>query len=53
MKEEKSRNEEVKRKSDRTMRIVQTLGKEVMRIICEYGLQSGTTNIEKNRFMMK
>ena len=38
MKEEISGNiVEVRRKSDRVMAIVVTLGREVMRVICAYG----------------
>ena len=41
---------EVRRKSDRVMAIVLTLGREVMRIICAYGPQSGRPDTEKVRF---
>ena len=41
---------EVRRKSDRVMAIVLTLGKEIMQIICAYGPQSGRPNTEKVRF---
>ena len=41
---------EVRRKSDRVMAIVLTLGREVMRIICAYGPQSGRPDAEKVRF---
>ena len=41
---------EVKRKSVRVMAIVLTLGREVMRIICAYGPQSGRPDAEKVRF---
>ena len=41
---------EVKRKSDRVMAIVLTLGREVMRVICAYGPQSGRPDAEKVRF---
>ena len=41
---------EVKRKSDRVMAIVLTLGSEVMRVICVYGPQSGRPDAEKVRF---
>ena len=44
---------EVRRKSDRVMAIVQTLGREVMRVICEYGPQSGRPDAEKVRFCDK
>ena len=51
MKEEISGNVvKVRRKSDRVMAIVLTLGKEVMRIICAYGPQSGRPHAEKVRF---
>ena len=39
----------VGRKSNRMKAIVLTLGKEVMRIICAYGLQSGRPDTEKPR----
>ena len=38
---------EVKRKSDQVVAIVLTLGREVMRIICAYGLQSERPDTEK------
>ena len=41
---------EVRRKSDRLMAIVLTLGREVMRVICAYGQQSGRTDAEKVHF---
>ena len=41
---------EVRRKSDRVMAIVLTLGREVMRVICAYGPQSGRPDAEKVRF---
>ena len=41
---------EIRRKSDRVMAIVLTLSREVMRIICAYGPQSGRPNAEKVRF---
>ena len=41
---------EVRRKSDRVMSIVLTLGRKVMRIICAYGPQSGRPDAEKVRF---
>ena len=48
MKEEISGNiVEVRRKSDRVMAIVVTLGREVMRVICAYGPQSGRPDAEK------
>ena len=51
MKEEISGNVvEVRRKSDRVMAIVLTLGREVMRVICSYGPQSGRPDAEKVRF---
>ena len=51
MKEEISGNVvEVRRKSDRVMVIVLTLGREVMCIICAYGPQSGRPDAEKARF---
>ena len=40
----------VRRKSDRVMAIVLTLGKEVMHIICVYGPQSGRPDAEKVQF---
>ena len=42
----------VERKSDRAMAIVLTLGKEVMRIVCAYGPQSGRPQ-RKFIFMIK
>ena len=51
MKEEISGNVvEVRRKSDRVMAIVLTLGGKVMRVICAYGPQSGRPDAEKVRF---
>ena len=51
MKEEISGNVvEVRRKSDRVMVIVLTLGREVMCVICAYGPQSGRPDAEKVRF---
>ena len=51
VKEEISRNVvEVRRKSDRVMAIVLTLGREVMQIICAYGPQSRRPDAEKVRF---
>ena len=41
---------EVRRKSDRVMEIALTLGKEVIRVICAYGPQSGRTDAEKVHF---
>ena len=41
---------EVRRKSDRVMAIVLTLGKEVMRVICAYWTQSGRRDAEKIHF---
>ena len=41
---------EVRRKSDRVMAIVLTLGKEVMRVICAYGPQRGRPDAEKVHF---
>ena len=41
---------EVRRKSDRVMAIVLTLGGEVMQIVCAYGRQSGRPNTKKVRF---
>ena len=41
---------EVRRKSDRVMATVLTLGREVMRVICAYGPQSGRPDAEKVRF---
>ena len=40
---------EVRRKSDRVMAIVLTLGREVMHIICAYGPQSGRPDVKKVR----
>ena len=40
----------VRRKSDRVIAIVLTLGREVMRVICAYGPQSGRTDAEKVHF---
>ena len=54
MKEEISKKVvEVKRKSDRVMAIVLTLGREVMRIIFGYGPQSGRPETEKVCFYKK
>ena len=51
MKEEISGNAvEVRRKSNRVMMIVLTLGRTVMRVICAYGPQSGRPDAEKVRF---
>ena len=51
VKKEISKNvAKVKRKSDRVMAIVLTLGREVMRKICAYGPQSGRPDTEKVRF---
>ena len=51
MKEEVSGNVvEVERKSDRVLAIVLTFGREVMRIVCAYGPQSGRPDREKVRF---
>ena len=41
---------EVRRKSDRVMAIVLTLGGEVMRVTCAYGPQSERPDAEKVRF---
>ena len=41
---------EVRRKSNRVVAIVLTLGKEVMRVICAYGPQSGRPDAEKVYF---
>ena len=41
---------EVRKKSDRVMAIALTLGREVMRVICEYGPQSGRPDAEKVYF---
>ena len=43
----------VRRKSDRVMTIVLTLGREVIRIICVYGPQSGGSDKEKCVFIKK
>ena len=40
----------VRRKSDRVMAIVVTLGKQVIQITCAYGPQSGRPDTEKVRF---
>ena len=37
---------EVRRKSDRVMAIVLTLGREVIHVICAYELQSGRPDTE-------
>ena len=51
MKEEISENVvEVRRKSNRVMMIVLTLGRTVMRVICAYGPESGRPDAEKVRF---
>ena len=51
VKEEISENVlEVRRKSDRVITIALTSGREVMRIICAYGPQSGRPETEKVRF---
>ena len=44
---------EVRRKSDRATAIVLTLGREVMRVICAYGPQSGRPDAEKVYFYDK
>ena len=41
---------EVRRKSDSVMAIALTLGREVMQIICVYGIQSGRPYTEKAYF---
>ena len=41
---------EVRRKTDRVMATVLTLGKEVIHIMCAYGPQSGRPDTEKLRF---
>ena len=41
---------EVRRKSDRVMAIVLTLGREVMRVICAFGPQSGRPDAKKDHF---
>ena len=41
---------EVRKKSDRVTAVVLTLGREVIRIICAYGLQSGRPDKEKVHF---
>ena len=41
---------EVRRKSDRVITIVLTLGREVMHVICAYGPQSGRPDAKKVRF---
>ena len=43
----------VRRKSDRVMAIVLSLGREKMRIICANGPRSGRPDAEKDVFMMK
>ena len=51
MKEEISENAvKVRRKSGRAMAVVLTLNREVIRITCAYGPQSGRPDIEKVRF---
>ena len=40
----------LRRKIDRVMAIVLTVGREVMRTICAYGPQSGRPDAEKVRF---
>ena len=51
VKEEISENVvEVRKKSDRVMAIVLTLDREVMRVICAYGPQSGKPDAEKVHF---
>ena len=51
VKEEISRNVvKVRRKSNRVMAIVLTLGREVIRIICAHGPQSRKPDTEKVRF---
>ena len=50
MKEDISGNNvEVNRKSDRVMAIMQTFGKEGLRLTCTYGPQSGRTDTKKIR----
>ena len=49
MKEELCEVVEVRRKSDRVMKVVMALEEEVVRIICVYGPQSGRTGAEKER----
>ena len=44
---------EVRKKSDKVMAIVLTLGREIMRIICAYGPQSKKPDAEKVRFYDK
>ena len=44
---------EVRRKSDRVMAIVLILGREVIRVICAYGPQSGRPHAEKVYFYYK
>ena len=44
---------EIRRKSNRVMTIVLTLGREVVHIICTYGHQSGRPDTEKVRFYDK
>ena len=41
---------EVRRRSDRIMSTVLMFGKEIVRVICGYGSQSGRTMTEKQRF---
>ena len=54
MKGEISGNDvQVKRKGGRVMEIVLTLCREVMRIVCAYGPQSGRPDTEKVRFYNK
>ena len=54
VKEEISGNAvEVRRKSDKVMATVQTVGGEVMRIICAYGPQSGRPDTKKVCFYDK
>ena len=44
---------EIRRKSDKVMVIVLTLGKEVMRVVSAYGPQSGRSDEEKVCFYDK
>ena len=41
---------EVRRRSDKVMTVVMVLEKEVLRIVCVYGPQSGRTAAEKAFF---
>ena len=49
VKEEISGNIEVKRKSDRDMAIMLTLGREVIQKICAHRPQSGKPDTEKDQ----